>query len=443
MIDILGPSSATCDKISRRTLLRVGALGFAGLSMPNLLRQRALAAGVGPRKDTAVILVWMGGGPSHIDTYDLKPSAPLEFRGDFKPIPTNVSGIQICEHLPLQAKVMDKMAIVRSVTHNDAGHGSASHTLLTGWTAPGGVIDNLAPSMGSVVAKLRGGRVEGIPPYVALSEKEAPFSKAAYLGPSYNPFSPGGDPNLPDFQVRNLGLPATVDHRRLNDRHALRKELDTIRRDLDTQGTAQSLDKFYLDALEMITNPKARDAFAIDKESVRLRDQYGRNTWGQSALMARRLVEAGVTFVTVYMNGWDTHSDNFKGLKNKQLPKYDQAISALVSDLYDRGMHERVLVVACGEFGRTPRIDAGQSGRGHWPGAMSVLFAGGGLQMGQVIGTTDAHAEYPDTRPLAPNDVLATLYQVAGVDHRHVFYDEAKRPKMVLADGEPIRELVG
>lgn len=442
MIDILGSSSTCGGKISRRTVLRVGALGFAGLSLPDLLRQRALGATAEPKKDTAVILVWMGGGPSHIDMYDLKPSAPLEFRGEFKPIPTNVGGIQICEHLPLHAKVMDKMAIARSVTHNDAGHGSASHTLLTGWTAPGGITDNLAPNMGSVVAKLRGSRVAGIPPYVTLTEKEAPFSRAAYLGPSYNPFNPGGDPNLPEFKVRNLGLPATVDQSRLHDRHALRGQLDTIRRDLDTQGTAQSLDTFYRDALEMITSPKAQDAFAIEKESARLREQYGRHTWGQSALLARRLVEAGVTFVTCYMNGWDTHSDNFKSLK-KKLPVYDQAISALVSDLYDRGLHERVLVVACGEFGRTPRIDSGQSGRHHWPGAMSVLFAGGGLKMGQVIGSTDAHAEYPNTRPLSPQDVLSTLYQVAGVDQRHVFYDEARRPKAVLPEGEAIRELVG
>jgi uncharacterized protein (DUF1501 family) len=281
-----------------------------------------------------------------------------------------------------------------------------------------------------------------LPPYVVLPKEDA-FGKAAYLGAEYNPFTPGTDPNDKDFHVHNLQLPARVDGERLEGRRSLMKDLDNLRRDLDTQDTARSLDSFYGHAFDMITNRKALEAFDITREAVSLRDRYGRHTWGQSTLLARRLVEAGVTFVTVYMGGWDTHTDNFRSLKNKNLPRYDQALSALVADLHDRGLNERVLVVACGEFGRTPRIENGQAGRHHWPGAMSVALAGGGLKMGQVIGSTDARAEFPNSRALSPHDVLATLYHVVGINPNEVFHDAAQRPLSILPEGRPIAELVG
>jgi hypothetical protein len=443
MLRITGNASRFCDRISRRSLLRWGSLGLAGLTLPTLLRQRAKAGTTGGGlKDKSVILFWMGGGPSHLDMYDLKPAAPLEFRGDFKPIATNLPGVQISEHMPLQARLLDKLTILRSVTHDDPNHGPASHMLLTGRKAPGGVDSNLFPSLGSVVAKMRGANAPGLPPYVVLP-KEGGFGKAAYLGAAYNPFAPGSDPAEKDFKVQDLQLPGKVSASRLSDRHALLKQLDTVRRDLDTQDVSQSMDSFYRDALEMITSHKAQQAFDLRRENDATRERYGQHDWGQSTLLARRLVESGVTFVTVYMNGWDTHSDNFNGLKNKKLPKYDQALSALVEDLHARGLDDRVLVMAFGEFGRTPRVDTGQAGRGHWPGAMSVVVAGGGLKMGQVVGRTDSHAEYPVERPISPHDVLATLYDVVGVDPKHAFFDAANRPLPILSEGKPIVELTG
>jgi uncharacterized protein (DUF1501 family) len=289
---------------------------------------------------------------------------------------------------------------------------------------------------------MRGANSPGLPPYVVLP-KEDGFAKAAYLGAAYNPFTPGADPAEKDFRVRDLELPSAVDLGRLTDRHALLKDLDTVRRDLDTQGVASSLDSFYGDALDLITSRRALEAFDLGKESPQLRERYGQHTWAQSTLLARRLVESGVRFVTVYMNGWDTHAENFKGLKNKLLPVYDQAMSALVEDLHERGLDDQVMVMACGEFGRTPRIDTAFSGRAHWPGAMSVAIAGGGLKMGQVIGKTDPRAEYPAERPLSPLDVLATMYHVVGVDPKHAFLDNGQRPLQILPGGQPIAELVG
>jgi hypothetical protein len=388
-----------------------------------------------------VILIWQAGGPSHIDMYDLKPQAPVEYRGEFRPIDTNVSGIQIGEHLPLQAQIMDKLAIVRSATHTNPGHGMGSQWMMTGWQPTIEVNDNIFPSCGSVVARLKGANRPGLPPYVTLP-RETSFSKAAYLGASYNPFTPDSDPNNDGFEVRNLKLPGRVSESRLHRRRQLLAEVDQIRRDIDAQGSIAGLDKFYVDALEMVTSTKAIEAFSIAKEDPKLRDEYGRHDLGQSCLLARRLVEAGVSYVTVQAGGgWDTHGNNFSELKNKLLPKFDQALSALVKDIHHRGLADRVLVMAMGEFGRTPRINP-QAGRDHWPGAMSVLFAGGGLKTGQVIGSSDARAEYPATRPCSPGTILSTMYRVLGVDHEHVFYDHAQRPMQVLAEGKPIDELL-
>ena len=441
MLEIRGPEYPCCDGINRRSFLRVGFLGLAGLSLADHLRLTAAARAQGKAtKDTAVILFWLGGGPSHIDMYDLKPTAPTEFRGEFKPIPTNVPGIDIGEHLPLEALHMDKMSIVRSVTHTNPGHGMASHWLLTGYAPTVEINDNHYPSCGSITAKVRGANRPGLPPYVCVPS--APGSaNAAYIGAAYNPFSPGGDPNQPSFQVRDLQLNGRVDVNRFDNRKQLLSGIDKLRRDLDTDGTAAGLDHFYHDAFDLVTGTAARAAFDIHKEEPRLRDRYGRDSWGQSALLARRLVEAGVTYVTVNMGGWDTHNNNFQALKTNNLPRYDRALAALVEDLHVRGLDQKVLVITYGEFGRTPRINT-TAGRDHWPGAMSVVFAGGGLKMGQTIGETDTRAEYPRSRPVGPQDVLATMYHVLGIDYRQEFYDNAQRPIAILNEGKPIEELV-
>jgi len=443
MLQLEGRSRQTCDGVSRRDFLRIGSLGIGGLSLPALLRQRALAASEGKsRNDTAVILIWQAGGPSHIDMYDLKPQAPAEIRGEFQPISTAVPGIQIGEHLPLQASIMDKLAVVRSVTHTNPGHGMGSHWMMTGYEPTTEVNDNLFPSCGSVVAKMRGANDPELPAYVSLPRK-APFSSAAYLGASYNPFTPDSDPNGDNFQVRNLKLPGRVSLERLSRRKQMLAEFDTLRRQIDHTGTMTGLDDFYGQALQMVTSDKALQAFDIHRENGALREEYGRNDLGQSCLLARRLIEAGVTFVTIQAGGgWDTHGNNFASLKDNLLPKFDRAVYGLVSDLHRRGLQDRVLVMAMGEFGRTPRINGG-AGRDHWPGAASVMFAGGGMQTGQMIGETNANAEHPTSRPATPGDVLSTMYRFLGIDHHHEFYNEAQRPLAILREGDPIAELTG
>jgi hypothetical protein len=442
MLELTGNSITSCDGVSRRNFFRVGSLTVGGLALSDVLRARAAAAEMGAApNDTAVILLWLAGGPSHIDMYDLKPGAPAEFRGEFHEIDTNVPGIRISEHLPLQAAVMNKLAVVRSATHTNAGHGMGSQWMLTGYQPTIEVNDNIYPSVGSVASKMRGPNTPGLPAYVNLPNRLG-LGKAAYLGASYNPFAPESDPNNDGFNVRNLKLPGRVGIDRLERRRELLTSVDTIRRDIDTRGDIDGIDKFYRDALEMITSDKALRAFDIHREDPRLREKYGRNDLGQSCLLARRLVEAGVTFITIQAGGgWDTHGDNFAQLKNNLLPKYDRAVAALVADLADRGIDKRVLVMTFGEFGRTPRINP-TAGRDHWPGAMSVLYAGGGLKMGQMIGTTDSKAEYPATKPYSPGCVLSTMYHVLGIDHTHVFHDQANRPLPILSEGRPIDELV-
>jgi hypothetical protein len=442
MLEITGRSYRTCDGLTRRSFLRAGAIGFGGLTLPNLLRWQAQAAEAGqPVQKKAVILVWLAGGPSHIDMYDLKPTAPSEFRGEFRPIRTNVSGIEISEHLPLQAQIMDKLAIVRSAYHTNAGHGMGSQWMSTGYQPTIEVNDNIFPSIGSVTARMKGANDPGLPAYVNLP-RTLGFGKAAYLGASYNPFSPENDPNADGFQVRNLKLPGRVDLARLKRRRGLMGQLDQIRRDIDLKGDIEGIDSFYRDALEMVTNDKAIQAFDIQQEDATLRERYGRNDLGQSCLLARRLVEAGVTFVAIQAGGgWDTHGDNFKQLKDNLLPKYDRSVATLVQDLYDRGLQDDVLVMSFGEFGRTPRINPG-AGRDHWPGAMSILYAGGGLKMGQVVGTTNDKAEYPTSKAATPGCVLSTMYHALGIDYHHVFYDHARRPLPILNEGQPIEDLI-
>jgi hypothetical protein len=299
-----------CDGLSRRSFLQAGVLGLAGLALPDLLRHKAQAAQKGKTtKNTAVILIWLDGGPTHLDTYDLKPTAPAEYRGPLKGIKTNVAGINICSLMPHQAKLMDKLAIVRSLNHTTGDHFEGAHWMLTGYQGSNAArLDPMFPSAGSITAKVRGANKAGMPAYVAVPYAASVglvpgYNSAAYLGSSYNPFQTGGDPNSPGFSVQNLKLPGGMTIAQLKNRRKLLASFDTLRRDIDRSGTLDTLDKFQRDAYEMISGPAARKAFDIDREDPRVRDRYGRHNWGQSCLLARRLVEAGVTFVTVHMGG--------------------------------------------------------------------------------------------------------------------------------------------
>ena len=426
-------------QLGRRTFLQVGGLGLGGWSLADHLKLQA-STGSTVTSDTAVIQIFMGGGPSHIDMYDLKPNAPAEIRGEFSPIASSVPGCHFCEHLPRQAAVMDKLAIVRSVQHTNPSHLPASHWMMTGYEAAVSAKKNFNPSIGSVVSKLRGSNVPGLPGYVSLPKKQL-IGGAAYLGMAHDPFAPDSDPSTDEFKVRNLAPAPEMSILRQDARRSLRSSLDRYGERLREHDDFESLDRFSQQAYELVTGGRAANAFDLSQESPELRARYGDHSGGQSCLLARRLIEAGVTFVTVLSGGeWDTHTDNFRQLKNDSLPKMDSAISALVTDLYDRGLDKRVMVIAQGEFGRTPQINK-DAGRDHWPGAACVMFSGGGIRVGRMIGETDQRAAYPITHPYSPGDVLSTVYHFLGIDYHHQFQDQSDRSFSVLAEGTPIREL--
>jgi len=439
-IDVHNGTYRCCDGISRRNFLRTGSLAFGGLSLSGLLRQQAMAAAAGGlTKDMSVILFWQGGGPSQLDMWDMKPDAPSEFRGTFNPINTNLNGLQVCEHMPRIAKICDKLTVIRSATHGDAGHESATHTLLTGYKPTNDIPANEAPSYGSVVSKEMGPRVDGFPAYMALPT--APKSSAAaYLGVAHNPFETQGDPSKDDFSVQNLKVPGGLTMDRLENRRAILQHFDTLRRDIDSSGVIGGMDTFGQQAYNIVTSPKVQAAFDISKEDPKTRDMYGRTTWGQNTLLARRLVEAGVRFVTINVGGWDTHANNFESLK-KKLPDYDQAFAGLIEDLSQRGQLKNTLVLSWGEFGRTPRINK-DSGRDHWANVFSVAMAGGGLKEGYVLGESDARAEFPKDKPVSPQDILATMYHQLGIDQTKNYTNEAERPVPILNYGEPIQDII-
>ena len=448
MLTLLAPpTTPLCDGVTRRGFLRAGALGLAGLSLPDLLRARA-AQPADARKNTAVILYWLAGGPSHIDTYDPKPDAPAEVRGPFRAAPTAVPGMRFCDLLPLQAKLADKLAVLRSVTHAEPNHSDAAHLAQTGYAEKNVQFrGQFYPAQGSVVAKLRGTNRPGMPPYVCLPGAYTPrlgfFQKAAYLGRDFDPLDGGGEPGYrgvvkgPDFTT-----PADLTLARVEDRRELRRRLDAAAG--RAEAAAGGMDAAYRKAFDLVTSRAAKDAFDVAREPARVRDKYGDSAWGKQALLARRLVEAGVTFVTVNhyhadVDWWDDHTVIEAGLK-KRLPPFDRAIAALVEDLHDRGLAERVLVVVMGEFGRSPRIDAG-GGRGHWSKAMSVVLSGGGVKGGRVVGATTANGGEPATFAHGPGDVLATIYSVLGIDPTAMLPDQLGRPVRLVEHGEAIREL--
>lgn len=434
--------------VSRRTFLRIGALGLGGLTLADLLRCRAAAAATGAEvRNTSVILLWMGGGPSHFETFDPKPDAPAEYRGPLGSIPTRLPGIRFGELLPRLAQLADRLAIVRSVAHRESGHGSGVKNLNTGYLHPPNTNEGtfLYPAVGAIVAKVRENERRALPPYVCVP-KQAIFKDdvggGAYLGPAYDPW--GVAPPGPRASANPLTLPLELTRPRLENRQALLRSLDTLRRDVDGSGLMEGMDAFTRRAFEMVTGPAAREALDLSREPATIRERYGTviergHAWGQSCLLARRLVEAGVSFVGVELEGWDDHSQVATNMR-RRAPVFDTAVSALIEDLCARGLDRQVLVLAWGEFGRTPRVNS-QGGRDHWPASMSVLLAGGGLRLGQVVGSTNARGERPQDRPFHPNDVLATVYRHLGIDLRTAFINPQGRPIPILPHGQPIAEL--
>ncbi len=454
----MGGASRYCDGISRRSFVQLGAAGMATAGLPEILRAKNSSAELGrPTKDTSVILVWLDGGPSHMDLYDLKPEAPAEYRGIWRPIPTNVPGFEISELFPLQAKVADKFSIVRSLHHDTGDHFSGAHYMLTGRDgANGGDTTGKSPSIGSIATRLLGPRRAGMPAYVAVPYAASigirpGYFAANYLGKEFDPFETDGDPNSDSFQVQNMNLAGGLTVDRLENRRDLMQHFDSTRRFVDQTGMAESMDRFQVQAYDMVTGAAAREAFNLSGEDAALRDRYGRHSWGQSVLLARRLVEAGSTMVTVHMGGWDHHWDLKTGMNN-YLPLVDQALYGLFSDLSDRNLSEKVLVVVCGEFSRTPRMNNGGNGgapgsmgtpgRDHWGSAMFCVLGGGGVKGGQIVGATNRLGEYPATRPLTCGDVHATIYHALGVDPSTSFLNHAGRPVPAIDHGEVISELI-
>ncbi|HKI33830.1 MAG TPA: DUF1501 domain-containing protein [Gemmataceae bacterium] len=436
-----------CDGIVRRDFLRVGTAGLFGLSLPALLERQARAAdkGLSP-KDVSLIFLFLHGGLSTIDTWDLKPDAPAEFRGDFKPIDTNVSGIRIGELVPRIARQMDKFSLVRSFRHHNSDHGPADHYMFTGYFPGAGFNPNLnpnnqRPAHGSIIAKKLGPR-GSVPPYVCLP-KMHPSGGPAYLGAGAAPFVIDADPNSPTFAVPDLLPPVTLAANRLQARKDLLAQVDRFQKSAEVKANAAagSVSTFQEKAFSLMTSPEAKKAFDIKAEPEKLRDEYGRHSLGQSCLMARRLVEAGVRCVTIDHSNWDTHDNNFATLKRDLLPGLDAALSTLFRDLADRGILDRTLVLVTGEFGRTPRINK-NAGRDHWGPAFTVALGGGGIQGGRVVGKSDARAERPAGDPYGPEDLCATMYRLLGIDPEDEFYTPEGRPVKIVNNGRAIQELL-
>jgi hypothetical protein len=453
-----GTTRRYCDGMTRRSFVQLGVAGMATVGLPAVLRAKEASSQLGtPKKDTSVILIWLDGGPSHMDLYDLKPNAPAEQRGIWQPIRTNVPGIEISELFPLQAKIADKFSIIRSLHHDTGDHFTGGHFMLTGrGGASGADTTGRYPFVGSIATKMTGPRRPGMPanvavPYAMSIGLRPGYFGANYLGHEHNPFETEGDPNSAGFSVQNISLPPSLTIERLEDRRGLLRYFDRMRRDIDASGTLESMDRFERQAYDMVSGSLARKAFDINLEDPRTRDRYGRTTWGQSTLLARRLVEAGSTWVTVHLGGWDHHWDLQKGMEN-YLPRVDQLVSALFEDLALRGLSHRVLVVLCGEFSRTPRMNDGGNGgapmskgtpgRDHWGHAMFCLLGGGGLRSGQIVGSTTRLGDTPKDRALTPGDLHATIYQVLGVDPSVSFLNHAGRPIPAIDHGTVISELV-
>jgi Protein of unknown function (DUF1501) len=466
------PTHTCPGPLTRRQFLKVGALSLGGVGLGGLLPLELKAEATGKPSDTSVILIWLPGGPPHMETYDMKPDAPEEYRGAFRPIKSRVPGIDVCELLPLHARVADRFTLIRSIAHKFADHGGGHKRFLTGRDprSPVGFVNDY-PMVGSMVAKMREDKRAGVPNYIAgtnpgRSHIDVYSFGSAYLGPATHPFMVTGDPSSPKFEIKNLSLPAEA-AARLNTRLELLQDFDTAPVKIDHTGTMSAMDVHRKRALELLTTDATRRAFDLSQEPARLRERYGMHAWGQRALLARRLVEHGASFVTMVMENpyqsgvpflkegtynWDSHAVNCHLFNDaqKRFPIYDRAVTALIEDLYARGLDKKVLLIVTGEFGRTPRVSYSigtqtgvkQPGRDHWPQAMSVLVAGGGMRTGQVVGSTNARGEHPKDRPLTPNDLWATMFRHLGIDYQTTsFLDPTGRPMPILPYGEPIEEL--
>lgn len=453
--------------ISRRQALQIGAIGATGFGLGDLFRLRAEASLPNVPNDTSVILVWCPGGISQLDTYDMKPDAPHNYRGPFNPIKTNVSGIELTELFPLHAKIADKFTLIRSMNHKFSDHGGGHKRVMTGFDpkTPTGFLND-KPAVPSIVSKFRSNMGGIMPPNILLgdnkrSEADIYALGSAWLGPSYNPFEVSGDPSSSDFRINSITLHDSI-KTRLEDRLALLNSLDKTRRDIDVTGSMSALDLFNAKAYDLFTSSSTKEAFDLSLEPDIVRDRYGRHSYGQRCLLSRRLVEAGSSFVTVILENppendlvgkkpkgvtynWDCHAVNCNlEIDTKfRAASYDQALTALIEDIYSRGLDKKVLVVATGEFGHTPLLEnwQGRPGRGHWPNVFSLLISGGGLSMGQVIGSSDSRASYPKDRPLNPQDLWATIYKHLGIDASKTLVDNTGRP-IVISSGQPIKELL-
>ncbi|MBI1311689.1 DUF1501 domain-containing protein [bacterium] len=432
-----------CDGVSRRSLLHAGLGGLVGLSLPELLRLRAGAAETNSPSDTAVIYLELAGGPAQHETYDPKPLAPAEYRGPLNAISTCLPGVHFSQYMAEQAQVADRLAVIRSIWHDSGSHSTSAHLTQSGYYLRDRQNrDNEMPCIGSLTARIRGANAEGIPSFVSIPNSMR-FGRAAWLGKGFNPFETNKSADDRNFQVPNLTLIGGLTDERLADRRELLSGFDEACTIVDNRGAAEATDDFTRQAFEMVTGDAARQAFAIDEESDETRDRYGRNSIGQNVLLARRLVERGVTFVTVRCNplgSWDDHNGVAKRMREKG-PGYDRAVAALISDLYETGLYKKVMVVAMGEFGRTPRVNR-NAGRDHWGRVMSVVMSGGDLKVGQIIGSSDSKGAEPHEQPYRPEHVLATLYRHLGIDTQATFLDNAGRPRYVLERRELIPELV-
>lgn len=447
------------ERYSRRAVLKAGLLGATGLTLADVLRAND-ATPAKDRKRKSVILIWLDGGPSQLESYDPKPEAPLEVRGPFGTIPTSVPGITISDLLPCHAPLMDKMALVRSLHHDNGDHFAAAHWVLTGFFGSNAANkEQKSPSLGSCIARVQGPNHPSMPAYVGLPAAQSiyifpGYQGAAYLGRAFEPFDVqpeqkyiGHAHSGPILRPAFLDTLAVHQGHRFDEKVNLLDQLDGIARGLDRSGSMESMDKYQHRALDMLLSGRARRAFDMDLEDARVRDRYGAGPWGHYTCMARRLVEAGVTFVTVDMPHWDHHSSLEKG-HGGNMRAMDRAVGALIQDLVDRDMLDDVLVMVMGEFGRTPKINNGLPnidpvpGRDHWGNCFSAMLAGGGVKGGQVIGATNPRGEYPIERPLLPAQLLATVYHLLGIDPSQSFPDHAGRPRPILDDPEPIRELV-
>ena len=435
-----------CESATRRDCLRLGLGTLIGGGLIDALRVRGLAApGEPAKRPTSCILVWLDGGPSHYETFDPKPDAPSEIRGTYKPIATKVPGIEFSQHMTRLAAIADKLAVVRSIRHDQGNHGAGNHYMTTG--APTripvgcGAFVSFHPSLGSTTAHERG-TSDGLPPYFSIPQMSR-SGGPNFLGAKYAPFVVPDNPNVKDFRVRDVAPPLGMEPDRVEHRRDLRARIDRLRRisDKSAGDPVMALDEYYEQGYNLMGSKEAQKAFDIHGEPEKVKDAYGRNPLGQRALLARRLVEAGVPFVTLYDGGWDHHETIFSRLDSK-LPPFDAAVAALIEDLDRRGLLETTLVVALGEFGRTPKINE-RGGRDHWSNAMSVLFAGCGTPGGQVVGATDKRGYAAVERVLAPENFASTVYLKLGIDPSKILYTPQGRPVHIVSDANPIRELMG